>query len=137
MGNIMLWQQDTTSQRGCERYLAKRDAYAVIKQDHYSEMAQIVDISKSGISFLCLNEGDWDRESFSMDILSQGIPDTTNSNNELKNIPLLPIVYSKDQLDSPHKNQFMKRCGVSFGKLTPLQEIKLNEYIINNTYGAA
>jgi hypothetical protein len=133
----MLLQKEVTSQRGCERYLAKHEAYAIIKQDQYSEMAQILDISKSGISFLCLNEGGWENESFAIDILDHGLPDTTTLNNELKNIPLLPIAYSKNQLKSPAPSQLMKRCGVSFGKLSSLQKARLNEYIMNYTCGSA
>ena len=133
----MLGQRDFTSQRSCERYQAKSDAYAIIKQDQYSEMAQIIDISKSGISFLCLNEGNWDSKSFTIDFLCQGLPGSIDEESKLKDIPLQPIAYSTDPLDIPQASPSMKRCGVSFGKLSPMQQAKLNEYIIHNTCGSA
>lgn len=129
---------DFTCQRKSKRYRVAEQAYALLKQPHYTELGKIIDISKTGISFLCINEGDWSDGPFEIDILigndNQHIP--SQELNMLRNIPLQPIIYSTDSSDST-SNDMMKRCGVQFGKLTYEQKAHIDAFIMRHTCGHA
>lgn len=131
-------QTNFTCQRKSERYRVAEQAYALLKQPHYSELGKIIDISKTGISFLCINEGDWSDGPFEIDILigydHQHIP--TQELDMLRNIPLLPIIYSTDSTDSTNSD-LMKRCGVQFGALSHEQKAHIDAFILRYTCGHA
>jgi len=133
----MLGHGEEKEQRRSTRFIVEENAYALLKQPHYSEMAKIVDISKSGIGFLCVNEGDWSDAPFTIDILCDG--NKQNQNHQLESfqdIPLHPISYCSEEIPTKEDNRFFKRCGVRFGDLSPEQQLLIDRFIQNHTYGS-
>ncbi len=130
--------KDFTCQRKSKRFRVDEQAYALLKQPHYTELGKIIDISKTGISFLCINEGDWSDGPFEIDILigndHQHIP--AQGLNMLRNIPLQPVIYSTDSSTSRGVD-FMKRCGVQFGELNNDQKAHIDAFILRYTCGNA
>ena len=49
-----------------KRYRVTDKAFALLKQPQYKELGKIVDISETGISFLCINQGDWTEAPFKL-----------------------------------------------------------------------
>ena len=125
-------------QRKSKRFRVSEHAYALLKQPHYTELGKIIDISKTGISFLCINEGDWSDGPFEIDILigndHQHIP--TQELIMLRDLPLQPIIYSADSADITGIDM-MKRCGVRFGDLTFNQKAHIDAFIMQHTSGNA
>jgi len=74
--------------RKSKRFLVSNNAYALLKQPQYKELGKIIDISESGLSFLCVNQGDWTEAPFVVDIfLSDELELAYGQQNILKNIP--------------------------------------------------
>ena len=125
-------------QRDSIRYRVEGNAYALLKQPQYKELGRIVDISHTGISFLCINQGDWDTEPFEIDIFVGHEQNSCLSEHLiLKNLPLLPIAYCRDNDQEDKPVSMMRRCGVKFGKLTPEQRAKLALFILQHGFANA
>ncbi len=125
-------------QRRNKRQLLDSESYAIIKLQDYSEVAQLIDISVSGISFLCINEGDWEQEPFFMDLSRSGIfYGSPPGDDTLENIPLHPLTYCEDNNATQASNNIMQKCGVRFAELTQEQKIRIDEFIAKNTLGSA
>ena len=94
----------------------------------HDNIAQVVDISKSGLSLLFLDSTtDSITDEFSFDVLynEQGI--------EIRQIPG-KIVWSKEVSFSATPGMVYKKIGVTFGNLSPSQQKSLTAlYIISNT----
>lgn len=119
-------------QRKSARYRVGSNAYALLKQPHYKELGKIIDISQSGISFLCINQGDWDCEAFEIDIFIGHEQNSCMAEQiVLKNIPLRPIAYCRDN-DRDCTSNLMRRCGVEFGKLSADQRARLDLFILRH-----
>lgn len=130
----MLEREQYREQRQSKRHLLCNGSYAIIKQQNYSEVAQLVDISNSGVSFLCLNEGDWSKEPFYIDLTgTRKALGSSPEDNILQSIPLHPLAYCADNCTRQNPFSFMQKCGVKFGELTLEQKIKLNEFISENS----
>ncbi len=124
--------------RSSTRFQVRDNVFAILKQPQYRELGKILDISESGISFLCINEGDWDEKPFTIDLI---FSEEKKSGHiaMLKNIPLKPISYCKrDYCHSESKPQKMslsyqfKRCGVAFAGLNKEQRALLDVFIVSH-----
>lgn len=125
--------------RRSKRFLVRDNAFALLKQPQYKELGRIVDISETGISFLCINQGDWTEAPFNVDIfLSDELELPYGDQNILKNIPLRPVSYCREN-DPLTKNpdSMMTRCGVAFGNLTPDQKTRIKQFIVMHSVGNA
>jgi hypothetical protein len=134
----MLGQDQFKELRGSKRHRLPSEPYAIIRQQNYSEVAQLLDISRGGVSFLCINEGDWRNEPFFIDLAS--LEPTGGDSPEhlaLKNIPLQPLAYWTCNYERLNPTSIMQKCGVSFGELTPEQATNLNNFILKFSAGSA
>lgn len=125
-------------QRKSARYRVGGNAYALLKQPQYKELGKIIDISQTGISFLCINQGDWDSDAFEIDIfIGHEQNNCLSEQIILKNIPLKPIAYCRDS-DRDHKAlNMMRRCGVEFGSLSADQRARLDLFILRHGFAEA
>ena len=137
----MLTQQERIAEkRKSRRYILGNNAYALLKQPQYKELGKIIDISRTGISFLCINQGDWTEKNFEADLIvgtgpGHGAGETPVT---LKNIPLLPVIYCRDEEQGNNvAGTVMKRCGVKFGPLSPEQKRMLDQFILSYSCGSA
>ncbi|MFW8600807.1 PilZ domain-containing protein [Desulfobacterota bacterium M19] len=129
--------------RNSTRFQVQDNVFAILKQPQYRELGKILDISESGISFLCINEGDWDVEPFSIDLI---FSEEKKSGHIaiLKDIPLKPISYCKKDYCPPEpgsqnmslSRQF-KRCGVAFADLDKEQRSLLDVFIASHAVARA
>lgn len=131
----MYAETDFAEQRKNTRYRVGSNAYALLKQPQYKELGKIIDISQSGISFFCINQGDWDADSFEIDIFIGHEQNSCLSEQIiLKNIPLKPISYCRDHDRGAKPSPMMRRCGVEFGRLSPDQRAKLDLFILRHGF---
>ena len=125
-------------QRKSKRYRVGGNAYALLKQPQYKELGKIVDISETGISFLCINQGDWDQEPFKIDIFVDQQKSGQTEQIVLKDIPLKPIRYCRDNDTAGERGTAMMiRCGVEFGRLSLEQQARLNLFVMQNGFAHA
>lgn len=131
-------EKELAEQRRSTRYRIGGNAYALLKQPQYKELGKIIDISQTGISFLCINQGDWDASAFTIDIfLGHEGNNCISEQIILKNIPLKPICYCRDN-DHAHKpSTMMRRCGVEFDQLTQDQRARLELFILRHGFAEA
>ncbi|MBA3015047.1 MAG: PilZ domain-containing protein [Proteobacteria bacterium] len=125
-------------QRKSERYRVGGNAYVLLKQPQYKELGKIIDISQTGVSFLCINEGEWDTAPFEIDIFI-GFEQNNAIAEQivLKSLPLKPIAYCRDTEANGYKTGMMRRCGVAFGALTPAQQARLDLFILRHGFANA
>nr|MBF0222182.1 PilZ domain-containing protein [Desulfobulbaceae bacterium] len=125
--------------RKSKRFLVRDNAFALLKQPQYKELGRIVDISETGISFLCINQGDWTEAPFNVDIfLSDELELPYIDQNILKNIPLRPVAYCRDNiLSCKNPDSMMTRCGVAFGTLSSEQRSRIKQFIVLHSVGNA
>jgi len=124
-------------QRKSARYRVGGNAYALLKQPQYKELGKIIDISHTGISFLCINQGDWDSAPFEIDVFIGYDHNSAMAEQiVLKGLPLQPIAYCRDRDDeaSGIEMGMMRRCGVAFGELTPAQRARLDLFIMRHGF---
>ena len=130
----MYTETQLADQRRSTRYQIEGNNYALLKQPQYKELGKIIDISQTGISFLCINQGDWDTDSFEIDILIDHEHNNCLSDQiTLKNIPLKPIAYCHDN-EEYKTSTMMRRCGVEFGRLTLFQRASLDLFILRHGF---
>lgn len=125
-------------QRRSERYRVGGDAYVLLKQPQYKELGKIIDISQSGVSFLCINEGGWDSAPFEVDIFIGSEQNNIMAEQiVLKSLPLQPIAYCRDNELKGRGKCMMRRCGVAFGAMTPSQRARLDLFILRHGFANA
>ena len=128
-------ETELADQRRSTRYRIGGNAYALLKQPHYKELGKIIDISQTGISFLCINQGDWDTDPFEIDIFIGHEQNSSLSEQIiLKNIPLKPITYCRDNDNRPEPSTMMRRCGVEFARLTHEQRARIDLFILRHGF---
>ena len=130
---------DSAEQRKSARYRVGGNAYALLKQPQYKELGKIIDISQTGISFLCINQGDWDRTPFEIDIfVGQEQNRMFTEQIVLKDIPLKPICYCREHdQEGGQGATMMLRCGVEFDQLNPDQQARLDLFILRHGFANA
>jgi len=111
----------------------------MLRQPQYTELGKLIDISETGLAFLCINQGDWSTSPFEADILFNNRDKDGETLETLKGLPLKPIAYCRknhpaNPLDLPG---ILTRCGVEFDRLTPEQKTCLDRFINEHTSGHA
>lgn len=134
----MYTDKELAEQRKSTRYRVGGNAYALLKQPQYKELGKVIDISQTGVSFLCINQGDWDSAPFEIDIFI-GHDQTTSQFEQiiLKNLPLKPIAYCRENDRNLSPTAAMMRCGVEFGQLSSDQRAKLDLFILQHGFANA
>lgn len=135
----MYAETDQAEQRRSTRYRVGGNAYALLKQPQYKELGKIIDISQTGISFLCINQGDWDSTPFEIDIFTDHEQQSILAEQiVLKDIPLKPICYCRECDQGGEQGAVMMlRCGVEFGTLSPDQQARLDLFILRHGFANA
>ena len=116
--------------RQMKRFKVADGAFAALV-NHGSQLGQIKDISKLGLSFRCIDSEGAQAEARELKIIlgSGGLC-----------VDKVPV---KKVSDFVIKSEFsfssikMRQVGLQFGKLTPEQQIRLNNFIQNHTIGEA
>jgi hypothetical protein len=116
------YTKDLVERRQHKRYLPAEGTMVAV----FDTIARIVDISETGLSFICVNWEDLAYEDDMLDILYE-------ESEWLKDIPFTFI--SRNVLeDSYASNQLhMQRCGIKFRELTPDQKKKFDHLLANHT----
>lgn len=95
-----------------------------------SHFGQIIDISMGGLSFRYVDRGEWTDESVAEGTLF-GDDDLW-----LNKIPIQMVSECSAETGlSLSGSNMIKRRGVQFGQLTPIQAFQLENFILNNTKG--
>jgi len=124
---------DTTEvadKRKHTRFRPQDLAFAAFRS-HAMKIGDIIDISRGGLAFCYISNGDQVTESGELEIFVakygfhlEKVPFTTISDFELPN-------------EIPTSSIIMSRCGVQFGELTKTQVSQLGYFIQNHTVGEA
>lgn len=132
-------EKDLAEQRRSTRYRVGGNAYALLKQPQYKELGKIIDISQTGISFLCINQGDWEETPFAIDIFIGHEQESVHSDQIiLQDFPLQPLRYCRENdTDGEEGAAMMLRCGVEFGRLNPDQQARLDLFILRHGFANA
>ena len=92
---------------------------------HVAKSAPIIEISYEGLAFKYIDRNMWPHD---FNVLSISAISETN---KIDHIPFKAVSdYSMSRL--PNSN-FIRRCGIKFGKLTHAQKSQLYDFIQNNT----
>ena len=111
--------------RNFPRYILKGRAIAVLSPTDIMPY-QIIDISRNGLAFSYRGSEGWGD-----DLLELILQD--DENFYLDKIPIRII--SDSPLDE--SSQYLRRCGVQFGELTPNQKAQLDYFIQKHLVGLA
>ena len=110
------------------RFWIQDYAYAVLRPSS-TRVGQIVDISRSGLSFRYPETGEQLEESYTLDIFLVG------DDFCLDNVPFKTIIERDVDIEFPDHSLTMKQCGVKFDKLTEDQISRLDYLIDRHTRG--
>jgi hypothetical protein len=111
--------------RHYERFEAKKGAFVALKGSA-RKLWQIIDISKGGVAFRYVVNGEEVEESSELDIL------TADTRFSLETLPFKCV--SEFEMTNELSLSFrLRRCSVEFGKLTQFQVSKLERFIRERT----
>jgi len=96
---------------------------------HSKEIGQIMDISRGGLAFLYISDGDQINESRELEIY------LANNGFHLKEVPFNTISDFELTSEFPLSSIIMRRRGVQFGELTQDHVSLLGYFIQNHTVG--
>ncbi len=111
--------------RGFKRFPAREGAFAVITAPR--KLGQILDISKSGLSFTYIGEKKGPKKDTGLDIFLSGIG--FNS----RNIPYKTISDFEIESKVEFSSVKMRRCGVKFRQLHSEQISQIEAFLQNHT----
>jgi len=99
--------------------------------NHSNKLGQIKDISEKGLSFRYIDSDEGYSEARELKIIlgSGGLC--------LEGIPFKEVTDFEIKSEFSFSSIKMRRIGLEFGKLTPDQETRLNNFIQNHTIGEA
>lgn len=110
--------------RKCRRYTVKEGAYTI----NTAKTGLIVDISMDGLSFRYIDRKYWPTPlTPELDII------LGDHDFFLSRIPYEIVTDQITTSDIPDSTFIVKRCGIKFGDLSILQQIKLKSFIEYNT----
>lgn len=120
--------KEVVDKRKHKRFRSQDLAFAAFGS-HIKEIGQIIDISRGGLAFRYVADGDRLNESRELEIY------LANNGFHLKEVPFNTI--SDFELTSEFPTSFiiMRRRGVQFGELTQDQVSQLGYFIQNHTVG--
>lgn len=110
--------------RKCKRYRVKDGAYTI----NSTKTGMIVDISMDGLSFRYVDRKRWPSSSPELDIV------LGDYDFFLSRIPYEVVTDTITTHDIPDITFIVKRCGVKFGDLSNIQQMKLQKFIEYNTF---
>ena len=109
-----------------ERFRPRIPTFVKLRSESEEEMAQLMEISKGGLSICYFVDAEKTRQYSEASIFGsdaefavEGIPITNISDTELH--------------DFPFETDMLRRHGIKFEELTPEQASKLDEFITNYT----
>ena len=127
---MLMSRIEVVERRKHKRFRAEDGAYAAVRPQ-YDKIGQIIDVSRGGLAFRYLASESEEDASSELDIFLIG---------DDFHLDKLPFKTVSDE-EIPEKlspgSQTMRRCGVQFGKLTQIQAIKLEEFILKHTIDEA
>ena len=119
-----------TDRRENARSYAQEGAFA-IHRNHAIKMGQILNVSRNGLAFSYIDDGEQQNGSFDLDIF---VPD---NNFLLKRVPSKIISDCEIVNEIPFSSITMRRCGVQFEELTGSQISQLEYFLQNHTIDEA
>jgi hypothetical protein len=121
-------RKELVERRRYKRFLVQEGAFAVFGS-HVSEVGQIIDISRDGLSFRYIANGDRDRANGSSELEIY----LAEKSFCLEKVPV-KTVWDFEMADQfPSSPMTMRRRGVQFGELTQEQIPQLGCFIRNHT----
>jgi hypothetical protein len=126
----MKMTQVPVERRQQPRFKAVEGVFAALV-NHHSKLGQIRDISRTGLSFRYIDHGDPSGEARELKIIigSGGL--------YLDKLPFTKINDFEIKNERSFSSLKMRQIGLQFGKLTPQQQIHLENFIQNHTAGEA
>lgn len=121
-------RKELVEKRKHRRFCLKDLAFAAFGS-HAKGIGKIIDISRGGLSFRYIADGDQLNESFELEIY------LANNGFHLKEVPSKTISDLEITSEFPTSSITMRRCGVQFGELTQNQVSQLECFIQNHTVG--
>ncbi len=113
-----------------ERFKVKNGAIAMIRPLNAlattHKYCQIINISKSGLAFRCIDKNGESVQPFELDVLF--IQDSICF-TYLKNIPFKTVWVSHEPGKTSSSHLKTRQLGVQFGKMTPQQESQLDRFL--------
>jgi hypothetical protein len=123
---VLMSRIEVVERRKHKRFRAEDGAYAAVRPQ-YDKIGQIIDVSRGGLSFRYLVSDSYGEASSELDIFLIG---------DDFHLDKLPFKTVSDQ-EIPERlslgSRSMRRCAVQFGKLTQVQALKLEEFILKHT----
>ena len=124
----MTTEADRHERRRQKRFKAQEGAFAALVNP-CSQLGQIKDISKHGLSFQYIETEDRPQETCELKIIfgSRGL--------YIDKLPFQTIADIEINSEFSFSSIKMRQVGIKFGPLTPAQQDRLDEFIINHTLG--
>jgi hypothetical protein len=122
--------KDFTKRGEHERLKVKNGAIAMIRPINAlattHKYCQIINISKGGLAFRCIDRNGESNEPFELDVLF--IQDSICF-TYLKNIPFKTVWVSHEPGETSSGQLKTRQLGVQFGEMTPQQESQLDRFL--------
>ena len=125
----MTQKVDLTERRKFKRFLVNDCVFVLLGPD-FTELGQIIDISRDGLSFRYINGAKPINDSFEIDIM------ISDGKFYLERLSLIPVSDCADRNGFSLRPLMRRRC-VQFGDLMPNQIARLEYFIRNFTTGEA
>ena len=124
----MIDTEKIVERRAHKRFLVKEGAYALLKNNS-SKLGQIKNISKGGLAFSYIVNGEQMHESFKVDIF------ISNIGYCLKDIPSKKISGSHINNKFPFSTFAIRKVGIQFNELNQSQLSQLDNFMRDHTAG--
>jgi len=126
----MTHRQERLERRQVKRFKVAEGAFAAL-MNHGSQLGQIKDISKLGLSFRCIDSEEAHPEARELKIIlgSGGLC--------VDKVPVKKVSDFQIKSEFSFSSIKMRQIGLQFGKLTPEQQLRLSNFIQNHTIGEA
>ena len=126
----MTHSQERLERRQMKRFKVAEGAFAAL-MNHGSQLGQIKDISKMGLSFRYIDSQEEHPEARELKIIlgSGGLC--------VDKVPVKKVSDFQIKSEFSFSSIKMRQIGLQFGKLTPEQQLRLSNFIQNHTIGEA
>ena len=124
----MIKTEKRVERREHKRFVVREGVYALLKNDS-SKLGQIKNISRGGLAFSYIVNGEEMDESFKVDIFISG------RGFCLKNIPSKKISDFHINNKLPFSTFAIRKVGVQFNNLDPSQKSQLDNFMREHTTG--
>jgi hypothetical protein len=127
-GHTVTTQEKTIERRKYKRFPVREGAYALLKNDS-SKLGQIKNISRGGLAFSYINDGEQMNESFKIDIFISKVGYC------LKDIPSKKISDLHIDNKLPFSTFSIRQARIQFNELNHSQLSQLDNFIRDYTTG--